>query len=111
MVGDRPNVRSAVAVVRREISDGGATALVAQFRRTSSGSRASSWPPWCGSCSDELIRQRENGQGQVYRCPVCHPLVMENAKHRLQVTTGLEAAAAPDELPDRLPADWGEWPA
>jgi hypothetical protein len=30
-------------------------------------------PKWCGECSDDRTRQRENDQGQVVRCPTCHP--------------------------------------
>jgi hypothetical protein len=110
MVGDRPGVRSPVAVLSREISDGNAAALVAQFRRTST-SRASSRPAWCGSCSDDRRRQRENNQGQPYRCPVCHPLAIKSAERRQPAMVSGGEAAAPDELPDQLPADWGEWPA
>ncbi|MFB4320705.1 hypothetical protein [Actinomadura sp. 21ATH] len=29
---------------------------------------------WCGKCSDEVKRQREDDEGRPYRCPDCHPL-------------------------------------
>ena len=42
------------------------------------GSVSSSWPPWCGKCSDDLKRQVETPEG-VARCPDCHPLTRKEA--------------------------------
>ena len=111
MIAQRPGVRSPGAVLRREIDDGAAAALVAQVRKTRSDSRRASRAPWCGSCSDDRTRQRENEDGQPYRCPVCHPLAIKNAARRQPVAVSHGGQAVPDEMPDELPADWGEWPA
>lgn len=48
-------------------------------------------PDWCGEC-DERTRQRENDQGQSYRCPRCHPLTQPAPRTR--ATNG------------RKPANW-----
>jgi hypothetical protein len=70
--------RSPLAVLRREVADGGAAALITEARAAPGASNGRK--PWCGQCSDDRARQITTPQG-VTRCPACHPLASARRSH------------------------------
>jgi len=66
----RPGVRSAVAVLRTEINNGGAPGLIAKIRSDAAATQPSALPPLCGECDNRWIY---DDQGGLMHCPRCHP--------------------------------------
>ncbi len=69
-IKSRPGVRSAVAVLRTEIQNGGAPDLIAKIRRDEAVTTTSGLPPLCGECDNRWIYDE---QERPMHCPRCHP--------------------------------------
>jgi hypothetical protein len=74
-IQSRPGVVSAAAVLRAEIRDGGAPALIQQIRRISAA--PTTLPPLCGQCDNRFVYDDE---GRLVHCPRCHPAAQQLAR-------------------------------